>query len=486
MNLRPLLVYAAMAGALAGCATGPVAPTALLAQPAAWRLDAADTYWQPAAPAHAAIDPSWWRTFGDSELDTLEQQALANNQTVKIIAARYEQAKATLASVAAARWPMFDIAGSVAREKISADRPLSNYGMPNSSTVQNNLQIGASVSYEVDLFGRIQHTVEAARATTQQARDDFANARLVLTADLATQYWTVRALDAEIDVLNRAVALQHKALDFVTARHQFGAVSGLDVLQQQAQLDTTRTQAQLLLNQRAQHEDALATLLGTPAPSFTLAPKRVPLIAPVLPTGVPSDVLQRRPDIAAAERAMAAANARIGVARAAYFPQLTLAPEIGWNATRLASLFSVPSLLWSLGASISQPLFAGGRLRAHVDYARADYAAAQANYRQTVLTAFQEVQNAVTGLSVLNEAEQRAQAAVSDAQQLVALANARYAGGLTPFIDVLNAEQQWLASERQQVQIRGQQTTLVVYLAKALGGGWNTADLATADSPPSG
>ncbi|CAN0625756.1 outer membrane protein, multidrug efflux system [Burkholderia multivorans] len=473
MRRAPLALTLALAAALAGCTVGPDYHRPAVDTPAAWRLDPADAYWHPASPAHAPLDPAWWKAFGDPQLDALETRALSNNQSLQVVAAHYEQAKATLASAASARLPSVNLNASGQRFRISGDRPLTNYAVRNVSTVQNDVQIGASVSYEVDLFGRVRRSVEAAQAGTDQARDDLADARLVLTADLASSYLALRELDTEIDVVNRSIGLQQKALDFVSARHELGAVSGLDLLQQQAQLDATRTQAQLLVQQRAQYEHAIATLVGTPAPAFSLPPRIVALTAPVLPTGVPSDVLQRRPDVASAERAMAAANAQIGVARAAYFPRVTLSPDIGWDATRFAGLFTVPGLLWSIGASASQPLFEGGRLRAGVDFAQAGYVAAQANYRQTVLTAFQEVQNAVTGLSVLDEAARQAAAAVDDARKLTSLAQDRYAGGLTAFIDVISAEQQLLASERQAVQIQGQRAALVVYLAKALGGGWD-------------
>ncbi|MGU7768954.1 efflux transporter outer membrane subunit [Burkholderia sp. MR1-5-21] len=480
--LRPAALAAALAtlASLTGCTVGPDYRRPDVDTPAAWHVDPADAYWQPAAPAHAPLDPAWWTAFGDPQLDALETEALRNNQSLKVVAARYDQAKATLASVASAQYPAVNLNASGQRFKISADRPQTNYATASASTVQNDIQVGASVSYELDLFGRVRRSVESAHASTEQARDDFANARLVLTADLASSYLSLRELDTEIDVVNRSIDLQQKALDYVSARHDLGAVSGLDLLQQRAQLDATRTQAQLLIQQRAQVETALATLVGTPAPSFSLPPRVVPINAPPLPTGVPSDVLQRRPDVASAERAMAAANAQIGVARAAYFPRITLSPDIGWDATRFSGLFTVPALLWSVGASVSQPLFEGGRLKAGVDFAQAGYVAAQANYRQTVLTAFQEVQNAVTGLSVLDEAARQAAAAVDDARKLVALAQDRYAGGLTPFIDVLTAEQQQLTSERQAVQIQGQRAALVVFLAKALGGGW---DVGTAAGP---
>ncbi|UVE58331.1 efflux transporter outer membrane subunit [Burkholderia sp. EMB26] len=473
-RVRPVALAAIVAAAVAaGCTVGPDYRRPPVDTPAAWRLDPADQYWQPAAPARASLDPVWWTAFGDAQLDALEADALRNNQNLKAVAARYDQAKATLASVASAQYPAVGLNASGQRFKISADRPQTNYATRSMSTVQNEIQVGAAVSYELDLFGRVRRSVEAAQASSEQARDDFANARLVLSADLASSYFALRELDTEIDVVKRSIDLQQKALDYVSARHDLGAVSGLDLLQQRAQLDATRTQAQLLIQQRAQVETAIATLVGAPAPEFSLPPRVVPINAPTLPTGMPSDLLQRRPDVASAERAMAAANAQIGVARAAYFPRITLSPDLGWDATRFAGLFTVPALLWSVGGSLSQPLFEGGKLKAGVDFAQAGYVAAQASYRQTVLTAFQEVQNAVTGLSVLAQAAQQASAAVDDARKLVSLAQDRYAGGLTPFIDVLTAQQQLLTSERQAVQIQGQRAALVVFLAKALGGGWD-------------
>lgn len=473
-RVRPVALAAIVAAAaVAGCTVGPDYRRPPVDTPAAWRLDPADQYWQPAAPARAPLDPVWWTAFGDAQLDALEADALRNNQNLKAVAARYDQAKATLASVASAQYPAVGLNASGQRFKISADRPQTNYATRSMSTVQNEIQVGAAVSYELDLFGRVRRNVEAAQASSEQARDDFANARLVLSADLASSYFALRELDTEIDVVKRSIDLQQKALDYVSARHDLGAVSGLDLLQQRAQLDATRTQAQLLIQQRAQVETAIATLVGAPAPEFSLPPRVVPINAPTLPTGMPSDLLQRRPDVASAERAMAAANAQIGVARAAYFPRITLSPDLGWDATRFAGLFTVPALLWSVGGSLSQPLFEGGKLKAGVDFAQAGYVAAQASYRQTVLTAFQEVQNAVTGLSVLAQAAQQASAAVDDARKLVSLAQDRYAGGLTPFIDVLTAQQQLLTSERQAAQIQGQRAALVVFLAKALGGGWD-------------
>nr|WP_233871413.1 efflux transporter outer membrane subunit [Paraburkholderia adhaesiva] len=465
---------------LAACIVGPDYRAPQTESPAAWRVDSADAYWRAAQPSHAPLDPQWWKAFDDAQLNDLEQQALAENQTLRVAAAHYAQARATLASVSSQQAPQVALDASAARARVSANRPQMSYATPNMSTVQNDLKIGPTASYELDLFGRIRRMVESAQASTQQAGDDLANARLVLTAELATDYFALRELDDEIDVVNRSVALQQKALDFVNAQHDLGAVSGLDVLQQKAQLSATKTQVHLLENQRQQDEHAIAVLIGKAAPEFTVTQIVTPLPVPALPTGLPSELLQRRPDVASAERAMAAANAQIGVARTAYFPDVTLSPSIGWESTRFANLFSVPSLMWSLGATAGEVLFDGGKRAAGVDFAQAGYESAQATYRQTVLTAFQEVQNAVTGLSVLDRASGDGQAAVDDARQSFELANARYQGGLVAFIDVLNAEQQLLASERQEVQIHGQQVATVVFLAKALGGGWSVEEGALA------
>ncbi|MDR5752750.1 MULTISPECIES: efflux transporter outer membrane subunit [unclassified Caballeronia] len=457
---------------LSACTLGPDYKAPQADAPPAWKTD---SYWRLAEPSHAPLAPDWWLAFDDPQLAGLETQALAQNQTLVAASAHYAQARATLANTAAQRLPEIDLSAQASRARISRNRPVNNYALPNSSTVQNDLRLSPTIDYDTDLFGRIRRQVEGAAASAQQSADDLANARLVLTTDLATDYFSMRELDAEIDVLDRSVVLQQKALDYVKAQHDLGAVSGLDVLQQQSLLDTTRVQARLLHTQRAQFEHAIAALVGVPAPQFAIAPKVVASEAPAIPLGLPSDVLQRRPDIASAERTMAAANAQIGVAKAAFFPSLTLNGNIGWESTQFANLLSAPSLLWTLGTMASQVIFDGGRRAANVDFANEGYKAAEANYRQTVLTAFEQVQDGIVGLSVLDSAAKESQAAVSDAQRLLSLANDRYSGGLVAFLDVITAQQSLLTSERQDVQIRGQQMTLSVSLVKALGGGWQTS-----------
>jgi NodT family efflux transporter outer membrane factor (OMF) lipoprotein len=267
-------------------------------------------------------------------------------------------------------------------------------------------------------------------------------------------------------------------LNFVQSRHDLGFATGLDLAQQQALLDASATQLELLKNQRAQIEHALATLLGTPAPLFQLPEKLDVPPLPAVPVGMPADLLERRPDVASAERAMAAANARIGVAKAAYFPNIQLipgigAPGLGWESNTLSSLIEAPSRMWSVGLSAAETLFDAGRTRANVRFARSDYDAAVASYRQTVLTAMEEVENGITGLAVLGRAFNQAQASVASAQRAYDIASERYKGGVETYIDVITAQQTLLNNQRQAVQIQGQQFATAVFLIKALGGGWD-------------
>ena len=334
----------------------------------------------------------------------------------------------------------------------------------------------------MDLAGRVRRTIEGARASAEQTAADLENTRLVLTAELATDYYTLRELDIELDVLARSIALQRRSLDLATARHDLGATSGLDVAGQQALLDSTLTQVDVLHRQRTQFEHAIATLTGTPAPVFSIAPNVRELLPPAVPIGVPSDVLERRPDVASAERAMAAANAQIGVATAAFYPSITLGPAYGLEATSLASLFTASSLLWSIGVSIAQPLIDSGRLAANLDFARGGYELALANYQRVVLTAMQEVEDGITGLAALERASDQANAAIASAARVLDLATARYEGGVATYLDVITAQQSLLNSERLAAQLRGQRLLTAVFLVKALGGDWGGASSLAANA----
>jgi NodT family efflux transporter outer membrane factor (OMF) lipoprotein len=334
------------------------------------------------------------------------------------------------------------------------------------------------LSYEPDLFGRTRRSVEAANASYQAADADFENVKLVLTAETAADFFTLCEVDAEIRILDDTVASLERAAALIQNRHDGGVASGLDVAQEQALLEATRTQATLERQLRANYEHALAVLCGAPASDFRLATGSLQKYLPGIPAGVPSDVLERRPDIARQERLMAAANAQIGVARSAYYPSLQLAATAGFESTGLASLFSLPSSLWAVGATLAQPLFSGGRIRAGVDFANAGYQDSVAQYRQTVLVAFQEVEDALAGLEVFAAAAKSQDTAVADSQRALNIALNRYTGGLVTYLDVVTAQQSLLSNQRESAQIQGGQLVASVMLVKALGGGWDAHSLA--------
>ena len=443
--------------------------------PPAWQPEAP---WREAAPNDTALKGDWWRLFQDDALDPLVEGALTGNQNLRVAAARLDQARAQLTAAAADLYPSVGLSAAAERGRTSANRPLAAYSVPNQAIVQNDFELGPTVSYEVDLFGRVRREVEGARASAQQAEADFENTRLLLTAQLVTDYFALRELDAELAVVRHSLDLQRDALGFIASRHDLGFATGLDLAQQQALVDASATQLELLDYQRAQYEHAIATLVGIPAPNFTIPAALATSSLPAIPLGVPSDLLQRRPDVASAERSMAAANARIGVARAAYYPSIILGagfgePNAGWQSNALATLFEAPSRLWSLGLSATQTLFDAGKTRANVRFATADYSAAVATYRQTVLTAMEEVENGITGLASLGRAVTQADASVKSAQEAFDIATARYKGGVDTYLEMITAQQVLLGNQRQAVQVRGQQFATAVYLVKALGGGWS-------------
>jgi NodT family efflux transporter outer membrane factor (OMF) lipoprotein len=469
-STRAVFVVAALAAALAGCVAGPDYARPPVETPPAWKLEAP---WREGTPDDAAPKGPWWQRFGDARLDALQAQALAQSPTLALANARLAQARAVVAATSAGQWPTVNLNARGLRQRISANRPLSNYASPNFSTVQNDGVVLLSVNYEFDLAGRVQRTVEGAQASAEQAAADFENTRLLLGTDLATAYFNLRAIDIELDVLARSIALQRRSLEFVRTRHDLGAASGLDVAQQQALLDTTLTQLDVVRRQRGPFEHAVATLTGTPAPSFSLVADIRELTPPTVPLGVPSDVLERRPDVASAERAMAAANAQIGVATAAYYPSITITPNLGYESRMLANLFSAPSALWAIGAQFTQPLFSAGRIDANVEYARANYDATVASYRRVVLTAMQEVEDGITSLSALESADRQSRTAVQTARLVLELATARYEGGATTYLDVITAQQALLSAERLSAQLSGQRLLTSVFLIKALGGDWD-------------
>ncbi len=484
MNRAPAFLVFALIVVAAGCTVGPrySRPAAPAPAPDAWKTQPP---WQEAAPKDAIPKGAWWEVFHDATLNGYEQQLLQANQSLLAARDRLNQAR-SLARVATANYfPQLSADPSAVRERGSGNRPLNGSvptvinGIPQpiEPYTQSVYTIPFSLNYEVDLFGRVRKNLEAGNASLQSSAADLGNVQLVLTAELAADYFTLRELDAEYKVVEESVDYQRKALDLINRRHDGGIASGLEVAQQATVLDSTISQAALVEESRAQYEHAIAVLVGQPASGFNVP--LVPLSAtpPPVPLGVPSDVLERRPDIATMEREIAYENAQVGIARTAFYPHITLSGSGGWQSTNVGSLLNAPSLFWSIGADALEPILQGGRNRASLAAARAAYDESVANYRQSVLTAFQQVEDGISNLSTLSQALSTQAAAVADARRALEIANNRYVGGVTNYLDVITAETTLLSSERLQTQLLGQQMVSSVYLVKALGGSWDASQI---------
>ncbi len=468
----------------AGCTVGPryTRPTAPAPAPDAWKTQAP---WEQAAPKDSIPKGTWWQVFHDSALDAYEQQLLQANQSLVAARDRLDQARSLARVATADMFPQLSADPSAVRERGSGNRPLNGaaptaLGGSTQSVppyTQNVYTIPFSLNYEVDLFGRVRNNVAAANASLQSTAADLQNVQLVLTAELAADYFTLRELDAEFQVVQESVGYQRKGLDLVNNRHSGGIASGLEVAQQSALLDSTLSQLALVQQSRAQYEHAIAVLVGQAASSLSVPVAPLSATPPPVPLGVPSDVLERRPDISTAERLMAYQNAQVGIAHSAFYPHITLSGSGGWQSRDLASLLNAPSLFWSLGADALQPIFEGGRNRANLAAAQAAYEQSVANYRQSVLTAFQQVEDGISNLSTLAQALATQGAAVEDARRALAIANNRYIGGVTSYLDVITAQTTLLASQRLETQLLGQQMVSSVYLVKALGGGWDASEI---------
>ena len=466
---------------IGGCTLGPKYQRATAPVPAKW--DVAEP-WRESTPKDGVAKGEWWSVFHDDDLNAMEKQALDANQTIKIAAARLEQARASAAIQIATQFPTLATAPSAQRQRLSGNRP-ANSNFPVASPVsQTNVALPFAVGYEVDLFGRRRRSIEAAQAAYQVSAADLENVRLVITAELAGDYFTLRQLDTELAILNRTVENLQKGLQLVDSRHKGGLASGLDVAEEETLLNTTRTQAVLLQQQRKQFEDAISVLIAKPAPDFHLLPKELKDVPLTLDAGLPSDLLERRPDVAEAERQMAVANAQIGIARAAYYPSLNLFGNGGWQAADIAKLMNVQSTFWAVGANVAESIFTGGSRRTQVQFAKAGYDADVAAYRNSVLNAFREVQDDVTGLTVLDQASQSQQQAVDSARRTLDIASSRYTGGLVNYLDVVNAQQNLLNNEQELAVIHGQRLVTSVLLIKALGGGWDASSLSAVQVKP--
>ncbi len=441
--------------------------------------------WQPANPVDSLPKNAWWTIFGDSELNQYEDRAMGNNQTLKAAVARLAQARAFARVTSSGLYPELDAGVSGQRQRLSANRPTNGARIVPTAITQNTFSIPFTLNYEVDLFGRVRRSLEGANASLQASAADLENVRLLVSSELAADYFQLRELDAEMAVVQKAVDFQKQGLQLVESRHQGGAVSGLDVAQQQTVLDSSYTQLALLQQQRAQFEHAVAALQGLPAPEFKAPVRSLDPQLPKIPVALPSELLQRRPDIATAERQVGAANAQIGVARSAFYPSIFLGGTGGFQSADITKLLDGPSAIWSVGLSALEPLIAGGRNRARLENSKAVYDEDVANYRESVLVAFQQVEDALSGLNALETASDSQQRAVADAQTSLTLANARYTGGLVTYLDVITAQEQVLTNERLATQIQGQRLVTSVLLVKALGGGWDSSSIAAVSVKPS-
>jgi NodT family efflux transporter outer membrane factor (OMF) lipoprotein len=452
---------------LNGCLVGPKyrPPTAVV--PPAYQ---ASRDWMPAQPSDTALRGKWWEVYGDPQLNVLERQIEVSNQTLKAASARFFRARALVRFARADYLPIIVAAPSASRTRASRHRP---QGGATAGTTYNDYVLPIDASYEPDVWGQVRHSVEGARANAQASAADLESVRLALHAELALDYFQGRSLESEEELLKSTVAAYKKALNLTEDRHRGGLASEVDVAQARTQLEATRGQAIDVEVQSDQVEHAIAVLIGKAASEFHLP--AVPLTGepPRIPPGLPSQLLERRPDVAAAERRVAAANADRGVARSAYFPSVLLSASGGFESGALAALVNGPSSLWSLGAGVLQNVYDGGRRRAVSEETRATYDETVANYRQTVLTAIREVEDNLAALHILAQEAATEKAAVESAQLSLALSNNRYKGGLASYLEVVTAQSAALAAQRTAVDIQGRRMAASVLLMKALGGGWN-------------
>jgi NodT family efflux transporter outer membrane factor (OMF) lipoprotein len=460
---------------MCGCAVGPRYSRPSAPVPTDYKETPQN--WKSAQPADQTLRGKWWEIYQDPQLNALEEKINISNQSLKAAQAQFEQARATVRYNRADYYPTITAGVTASRERFSGNRPLNT--TPGVGETTNDLIIPVDMSYEPDVWGRVRKTVEAARANAQASQADLESVSLSVHAELAVDYFSARELDAEGKLLDDTVASYMKQLELTENRYKGGVASQVDVAQAQTQFETARAQAIDVREQRTQFEHAIAVLIGEPASTFSLPVVPLNATPPVIPPGLPSELLERRPDIAANERLMASANAQIGVAKAAYFPMFNLFPAAGFESTTIVNWLSSPSAFALVGASAVVTALDAGRRRAASDQARAGYDQAVANYRQDVLTAYQEVEDNLAALRLLEEESNTQAAAVAAAEHSLALSNNRYRGGVTSYLEVITAQFTALGDERTAVQLSGRRMVDSVLLIKALGGGWDAASLST-------
>lgn len=470
MLLRPLTqpgcALLALAFALASCAVGPnhKAPDVTDITPAAWK-------WKTAAPRDDAPKGDWWTVFNDRELNRLEALAVTSNNNLRAAMARVDQSLAATRVSAAAFAPDIDLGANARRERTSGNLP-TPVPVPIPSAQINTFNVPLQLTYELDLWGRVRRMVEGAKAQAQASGADYQNVMLSLTSEVAANYFQLRAFDDELGALQRTLESREKSAGLIERRLQAGALPEVDAARARSELATTRADIADVRRQREELVSVLALLCGQPASSFTVASRGQPASLPTIPAGLPSDLLERRPDIASAERAVAASNAQIGVEISGFFPAIRLTGEAGYLSRDTGSLFASSSRVWSIGPSISLPVTGIFLTKAKVNRAKAAHEETIANYRQTVLTAIKDVETSLTQIHYRRQQVAAQSEAVSAAQQATNLIRSRYDNGTISYLELLDAERSSLALERQASQLKAQRLIATVRLIKALGGRW--------------
>jgi NodT family efflux transporter outer membrane factor (OMF) lipoprotein len=458
---------------LSGCMVGPkyVQPTVPPPPPA---FKETPSNWAQASPQDQLPKGKWWEIYGDSQLNSLEETIAVSNQNLKVAYEQYMSARDLVRQARSQLFPTVAVQPTGSRIQQSQNRPNV---LPTTTSQYSDIVLPAELSYEVDLWGQVRRTIESNRENAQASAGDLENVSLSLHSELAFDYFSLRGLDLQKQLLDATVVDFEKALQLTQARYHGGVASDVDVAQAETQLETTRAQDIETGVARAQFEHAIAVLTGQTASTFSIPAAPLTTSPPQIPLGLPSELLERRPDIAAAERRVASANAQIGIAIAAYYPQISLSASGGFESTAIGTLIQGPSALWSVGGSAFETVIDGGRRRAVTQQARDNHAATVASYRESVLEAFQQVEDNLAALRLLDQELATQQIAVASARRSVDLSTVRYKRGITTYLEVLTAQSIALSDERTAADLMARRMTASVQLIKALGGGWDRTQL---------
>jgi NodT family efflux transporter outer membrane factor (OMF) lipoprotein len=477
MNLKAGLVAVGISVLLASCTVGPkyTKPTVPAApnyseQPPSTYKEVAG--WTQAQPGDAVIRGKWWELFEDPELNALEEQVEPANQTIKVAEANFRQARASIQYNRSFLYPTVSAGAGISHNRVSGNSPT---GIPGNAYASFNLPI--SVSYDADLWGRVRRSIAASREQFQASAADLENVKLELQTELAVDYFEARSLDAQKQLLDDTVVAYQKALQLTQNRYNGGVASKAEVAQAQTQLNQTEAQDIDIGVARAEFQHAIAVLIGKVPEDYSLPPMPLKRQPPAIPVSVPSMLLERRPDLAAAERQVAAANEQIGIARSAFFPDLLISATGGFQSGSIVNWFTWPSRYWAVGPQVLQTVFDAGRRRAQLETAEAGYDATVANYRQIALSAFQEVEDNLSSLRILEEESAKQQEATAAAENSLQLSLNRYKGGLVTYLEVITAQSIALSNERTEVDLLRRRMDASVQLIKALGGGWDISKL---------